>query len=349
MVAGTAPDSLYGICESMWRPDMVRAWHGCSGGSRGWRRGGGSRDGSGSRRSWRLHALSMPVFRSKGQAVWPCLAVPACASRHVCLSCLLRTSRCDSRVVHAACRRRRSCSRPCRSACSPAATATHCPAGAPSSTSCARALGMPAPSAPAACPKLSAGLLCQCGALQHTRALAGAAGACWLRQTSCAATSSMWPVRQWLCDAEHWSLPAVLHGRLAAVGKGHPAHVACAAFTRTLRCVLLAGGLLTDSQRAPPLCVSAYLRVGAATMPQEQHVLTALCCVRAAPRTRSSRARSRAAWTDDYAGAALLGRGLTLLGRLLLYAWAAPSNEDRRLQTECAWSVSALQYEAACG
>ena len=23
MVAGTAPDSLYGMCESMWRPDMV--------------------------------------------------------------------------------------------------------------------------------------------------------------------------------------------------------------------------------------------------------------------------------------------------------------------------------------
>ena len=25
MVAGTAPDSLYGMCESMWRPSMVRA------------------------------------------------------------------------------------------------------------------------------------------------------------------------------------------------------------------------------------------------------------------------------------------------------------------------------------
>ena len=25
MVAGTAPDSLYGMCESMWRPNMVRA------------------------------------------------------------------------------------------------------------------------------------------------------------------------------------------------------------------------------------------------------------------------------------------------------------------------------------
>lgn len=24
MVAGTAPDSLYGMCESMWRPNMVR-------------------------------------------------------------------------------------------------------------------------------------------------------------------------------------------------------------------------------------------------------------------------------------------------------------------------------------
>ena len=24
MVAGTAPDSLYGMCESMFRPDMVR-------------------------------------------------------------------------------------------------------------------------------------------------------------------------------------------------------------------------------------------------------------------------------------------------------------------------------------
>ena len=24
MVAGTAPDSLLGMCESMWRPDMVR-------------------------------------------------------------------------------------------------------------------------------------------------------------------------------------------------------------------------------------------------------------------------------------------------------------------------------------
>ncbi len=24
MVAGTAPDSLSGMCESMWRPDMVR-------------------------------------------------------------------------------------------------------------------------------------------------------------------------------------------------------------------------------------------------------------------------------------------------------------------------------------
>jgi 20S proteasome alpha/beta subunit len=27
MVAGTAPDSLYGMCESMWRPDMVRNRH----------------------------------------------------------------------------------------------------------------------------------------------------------------------------------------------------------------------------------------------------------------------------------------------------------------------------------
>lgn len=25
MVAGTAPDSLYGMCESMWRPDLVCA------------------------------------------------------------------------------------------------------------------------------------------------------------------------------------------------------------------------------------------------------------------------------------------------------------------------------------
>lgn len=25
MVAGTAPDSLYGMCESMFRPDMVRS------------------------------------------------------------------------------------------------------------------------------------------------------------------------------------------------------------------------------------------------------------------------------------------------------------------------------------
>ena len=24
MVAGTAPDSLYGMCESMWKPDLVR-------------------------------------------------------------------------------------------------------------------------------------------------------------------------------------------------------------------------------------------------------------------------------------------------------------------------------------
>ena len=24
MLAGTAPESLYGMCESMWRPDMVR-------------------------------------------------------------------------------------------------------------------------------------------------------------------------------------------------------------------------------------------------------------------------------------------------------------------------------------
>ncbi len=27
MVAGTAPDSLYGMCESMWRPDLVSAQH----------------------------------------------------------------------------------------------------------------------------------------------------------------------------------------------------------------------------------------------------------------------------------------------------------------------------------
>ena len=26
MVAGTAPDSLYGMCESMWRPDMVKSF-----------------------------------------------------------------------------------------------------------------------------------------------------------------------------------------------------------------------------------------------------------------------------------------------------------------------------------
>lgn len=26
MVAGTAPDSLLGMCESMWRPDMVTFW-----------------------------------------------------------------------------------------------------------------------------------------------------------------------------------------------------------------------------------------------------------------------------------------------------------------------------------
>ena len=25
MLAGTAPESLYGMCESMWRPDMVHA------------------------------------------------------------------------------------------------------------------------------------------------------------------------------------------------------------------------------------------------------------------------------------------------------------------------------------
>lgn len=30
MVAGTAPDSLYGMCESMWRPDMVGASSGLS-------------------------------------------------------------------------------------------------------------------------------------------------------------------------------------------------------------------------------------------------------------------------------------------------------------------------------
>lgn len=29
MVAGTAPDSLYGMCESMWRPDLVSAQHPC--------------------------------------------------------------------------------------------------------------------------------------------------------------------------------------------------------------------------------------------------------------------------------------------------------------------------------
>ena len=27
MVAGTAPDSLYGMCESMWRPDLVSGQH----------------------------------------------------------------------------------------------------------------------------------------------------------------------------------------------------------------------------------------------------------------------------------------------------------------------------------
>ena len=27
MVAGTAPDSLYGMCESMWQPDMVSRQH----------------------------------------------------------------------------------------------------------------------------------------------------------------------------------------------------------------------------------------------------------------------------------------------------------------------------------
>ena len=27
MVAGTAPDSLYGMCESMWQPDMVSCQH----------------------------------------------------------------------------------------------------------------------------------------------------------------------------------------------------------------------------------------------------------------------------------------------------------------------------------
>ena len=27
MVAGTAPDSLYGMCESMWQPDMVGHQH----------------------------------------------------------------------------------------------------------------------------------------------------------------------------------------------------------------------------------------------------------------------------------------------------------------------------------
>ena len=27
MVAGTAPDSLYGMCESMWRPDLVSQQH----------------------------------------------------------------------------------------------------------------------------------------------------------------------------------------------------------------------------------------------------------------------------------------------------------------------------------
>lgn len=28
MVAGTATDSLLGICESLWRPDMVGGWVG---------------------------------------------------------------------------------------------------------------------------------------------------------------------------------------------------------------------------------------------------------------------------------------------------------------------------------
>jgi hypothetical protein len=29
MVAGTATDSLLGICESLWRPDLVRRGYGC--------------------------------------------------------------------------------------------------------------------------------------------------------------------------------------------------------------------------------------------------------------------------------------------------------------------------------
>ena len=30
MLAGTAPESLYGMCESMWRPDMARPPGACS-------------------------------------------------------------------------------------------------------------------------------------------------------------------------------------------------------------------------------------------------------------------------------------------------------------------------------
>jgi len=101
MVAGTAPDSLYGMCESMWRPDMVRAWHGCSDSSSGWRRGGGSRGGLGLRRSWQPACPS--ACRCTG-AKAGCLALPgsACMCQQTCL-----LERCTPRAATAApCARR---------------------------------------------------------------------------------------------------------------------------------------------------------------------------------------------------------------------------------------------------
>ena len=67
MVAGTAPDSLYGMCESMWRPDMVRMrGRGAGRGARGAGRGG--REG---------RVGGVPGERDKGVFFSPCAEPPS--------------------------------------------------------------------------------------------------------------------------------------------------------------------------------------------------------------------------------------------------------------------------------
>ena len=118
MLAGTAPESLYGMCESMWRPDMVRAcWPG----------------------PWHRSCYWCPPcpLCACTRSVHVPLAAPW-NCRAVCTSLIPMHALPEGAVLSAsiACRSQRTCLKRSHSACCLAWTETPCQAGAPSCTSC---------------------------------------------------------------------------------------------------------------------------------------------------------------------------------------------------------------------